>query len=699
MNPSKSTTSARGLIAVPKHLRHHRDATAHNRRNRVVRFADAREGHATLGLSMRAHSSVAGRDDSVGTPSRSRGAAAADAGTPTTPPRASASSADDDSVSPSVPSPSSAAAGLAAHVQSLGWDEQEFSDVSVTAFGETYALHRLVLSRSPYFRALMRGPWSDAASPRLTLTFDDAHIDRRAVEASLAFLYDKLPTLDAESAPRVLAAAAFLDLEDLCRHCADFIVADVREETFVAYQRFAESRDHGEHGERVRAACWGYMCAQGSRELASRLHRLSHATLDRLLGSDELWVPNESARFALARRVFADKKVAATEPEPNAVARGVANVEDDARSVVRGIVDDLLDEMDGSTTKGRTVTTTATMLATKPTTTTRRFAEDETSRRTEASLAASTLARCVRYQHVPFEDLEEMRRELDGDERVFPDHDRDEYDDPTSSSSRSPIRAVLEGLWTHTLLRSHVAKMCEGEEEAVRRVREDGGAEDGEGTSDGARGESPREEEEVRFSSEGAEDRPRDANKVPSSPDGTELPFRFGVEIEDALGLADGQARHSGEEFFAGSLWKVSVQAFSDEDPSGRRTLGLFLHRRPARERDAAKGPAGHGKCARGAGASAASSSADGPSETNATPRRAYAFADSRETVNVRYELQVPSKHEIVRLGVVSPEVRPTRLPRAPKGWGWRTALMFDDLAAACTPSGALRVVAVVQLA
>ena len=648
---------------------------------------------------MRAHSSVAGRDDSVGTPSSSRGASAADAGTPTTPPRASASSADDDSVSPSVPSPSSAAAGLAAHVQSLGWDEQEFSDVSVTAFGETYALHRLVLSRSPYFRALMRGPWSDAASPRLTLTFDDAHIDRRAVEASLAFLYDKLPTLDAESAPRVLAAAAFLDLEDLCRHCADFIVADVREETFVAYQRFAESRDHGEHGERVRAACWGYMCAQGSRELASRLHRLSHATLDRLLGSDELWVPNESARFALARRVFADKKVAATEPEPNAVARGVANVEDDARSVVRGIVDDLLDEMDGSTTKGRTVTTTATMLATKPTTTTRRFAEDETSRRTEASLAASTLARCVRYQHVPFEDLEEMRRELDGDERVFPDHDRDEYDDPTSSSSRSPIRAVLEGLWTHTLLRSHVAKMCEGEEEAVRRVREDGGAEDGEGTSDGARGESPREEEEVRFSSEGAEDRPRDANKVPSSPDGTELPFRFGVEIEDALGLADGQARHSGEEFFAGSLWKVSVQAFSDEDPSGRRTLGLFLHRRPARERDAAKGPAGHGKGARGAGASAASSSADGPSETNATPRRAYAFADSRETVNVRYELQVPSKHEIVRLGVVSPEVRPTRLPRAPKGWGWRTALMFDDLAAACTPSGALRVVAVVQLA
>jgi hypothetical protein len=38
--------------------------------------------------------------------------------------------------------------------------------------------------------------------------------------------------------------------------------------------------------------------------------------------------------------------------------------------------------------------------------------------------------------------------------------------------------------------------------------------------------------------------------------------------------LADGQARHSAEEFYAGSLWKVSVQAFSDEDP--KVWLGLL---------------------------------------------------------------------------------------------------------------------------
>ena len=67
----------------------------------------------------------------------------------------------------------SASGGLSAHVRSLGWEEREFSDVAVTALGKTYPLHRLVLSRSPYFRALMRGPWADASSTSLTLTFDD----------------------------------------------------------------------------------------------------------------------------------------------------------------------------------------------------------------------------------------------------------------------------------------------------------------------------------------------------------------------------------------------------------------------------------------------------------------------------------------------------------------------------------------------
>lgn len=33
------------------------------------------------------------------------------------------------------------------------------------------------------------------------------------------------------------------------------------------FQVFAESQDYGIHGERVRNACWGYLCQSGAMEL------------------------------------------------------------------------------------------------------------------------------------------------------------------------------------------------------------------------------------------------------------------------------------------------------------------------------------------------------------------------------------------------------------------------------------------------
>ncbi|MCI28093.1 BTB/POZ domain protein, partial [Trifolium medium] len=44
------------------------------------------------------------------------------------------------------------------------------------------------------------------------------------------------------------------------------------------------------------------------------------------------------------------------------------------------------------------------------------------------------------------------------------------------------------------------------------------------------------------------------------------LQFRC-VSFEEVHRLGDGQVKHSPEVFYAGSLWKVSIQAFNDEDP------------------------------------------------------------------------------------------------------------------------------------
>ncbi|XP_034596533.1 uncharacterized protein [Setaria viridis] len=191
-------------------------------------------------------------------------------------------------------------AALCDHVQAEGFGSGAFSDVVVEAMGATYSLHRLILSRSAYFRNMLHGPWREAGAPTVVLHIDDANVDSEAIAIALAYLYGQPPKLNDNNAFRVLAAASFLDLQDLCTICTDFIISELWTSNFLQYQLFAESQDYGSHGERVRNACWGYLCQSATLELREVLPKLSSQTLHALLTSDELWVPNEEKRFELA---------------------------------------------------------------------------------------------------------------------------------------------------------------------------------------------------------------------------------------------------------------------------------------------------------------------------------------------------------------------------------------------------------------
>ncbi|KAL8167189.1 hypothetical protein V2J09_008688 [Rumex salicifolius] len=166
---------------------------------------------------------------------------------------------------------------LCDHIQLEGFSNGSFSDIVVHAMGSTYHLHRLILSRSSYFRNMLHGPWKEATAPVVSLQIDDKNVNQEAIALALAYLYGHYPKLNDSNAYRVLAAASFLDL-----------------------QVFAENQDYGIHGERVRIACWGYLCQSGSMELREVLPKLSSHTLHGLLTSNELWVPSEERRFELA---------------------------------------------------------------------------------------------------------------------------------------------------------------------------------------------------------------------------------------------------------------------------------------------------------------------------------------------------------------------------------------------------------------
>lgn len=833
-------------------------------------------------------------------------------------------------------------AALCEHVQAEGWNAGAFSDIVVHAIGSTYCLHRLILSRSSVFRHMLQGPWKEAGAAEVTLQVDDENVNGEAVAIALSYLYGHHPKLNDSNAFRVLAAASFLDLQDLCAICTEFIISEIWTDNFLAYQAFSESQDYGVYGERVRKACWGYLCRGGAVELKEVLPKLSTQTLRTLLTSDELWVLSEEKRFELALSVLISRgalleldgsqstdTIAAliggdvssffagqskdaydclfedkTKSPPKAGEGGGGSLEGSqmAQRIVLDLADAVVDfctESDHSTSLKKDQGSHSQQVAgamyvyrsEKPGSPNKSQIEVdignicrplmEIRKNMEASTVGDACSsqsgqetdyygpsgncysfrdqpqncsisqvssfpqgRCspndwpresspfpglawggrvvgrrrmkaypnqrgwannedwdaflsvfegggVLYCHMGFEELLHVRARLE--ELGF------------------PCKAVSDGLWLQTLLKQHVltiaAETCKncslfGSSCACKQsynyshcrvpsnlYREDqdrneyvivasgfhadaqpgvasvqgrvhvrgpvdGLAGIGRGSTFGPPGAawSPSRFMFTRIPFTGFGNRPNQQNAANDQSDvridlsgmgmpgpahsadglpaavalsqgGTPMhpsqsgnleeqfgkigessraiessshhqqnlesehpwgqdwetndsisldletplrtfpPFRFGVEFENVHRLADGQSKHSSESFYAGSLWKVSVQAFHDEDPQGRRTLGLFLHRRRAENIDA--------------------------------HRKVYLYTDNREKVTARYQLICPAKREVMIFGSLTQAG--TLLPKSPKGWGWRTAFLFDELADLLQGSS-LRVAAVVQL-
>ncbi|KAL3812888.1 hypothetical protein ACJIZ3_014156 [Penstemon smallii] len=782
---------------------------------------------------------------------------------------------------------------------------------------------------------MLQGPWKEANAPILTLHVDDKNVNGEAMTIALAYMYGHYPTLNDDNAFRVLAAASFLDLQDLCAICTDFIISELWSSNFLAYQVFAESQDYGIHGERVRNACWGYLCQSGTQELKEVLPKLSSQTLHALLTSDELWVASEEKRFELALYTLLAKRIpckAEHDGQGSSSCGLVTGTLSDSSKVNRKHLDDeavnklleserscinLKDEVEGHNTAhnilvelAESVVDSHSVIAdcnqqVKPACNhsnleSRSHCNIERTSESNALYADEVSASCsyvniqgvgmsgsaggglamegpsdedscyqlnsswppgdqmhcisvnpscdvlmpnewerCNMSHLTWGGRIVGRREVKSCLKQQGGMSSEDYDSFVNifeggsllycnmsfeallnvrkhlEEMGFPCKAVNDGLWLQMLLSQRVqeigADTCKNccltsmlcacrqpfgysrgvaasgyymqdhdnnnlshdighvyitssaQEERnglFRPVRVhdrgpiDGLAGIGRGTtfvpaaawpptryvfsrvpfgigsrsnqqppanddmenradnngelggggltalvglSQGSSDVSNVHEVQMRREYEADLHSRHTGSSIPgSSTSGVPVqvidspehamgiewensnssisldmktplshfpPFRFAVEFQDVHRLSDGQVKHSPEVFYAGSLWKVSVQAFSDEDPQGRRTLGLFLHRRKA--------------------------------ETSDPLRKVHMYVDSREKVTARYQLICPSKREVMVFG--SYKQTGTLLPKAPKGWGWRSALLFDELGD-LLQNGALRVAAVVQL-
>ncbi|XP_024545188.1 uncharacterized protein LOC112351462 [Selaginella moellendorffii] len=741
---------------------------------------------------------------------------------------------------------------LCEHIQAQGWNSRAFSDIVVHAMGSTFYLHRLLLSRSSFFRNMLQGPWKEASATEVKLQIDDENVNAEAVATALSYLYGHQPRLDDGNAFRVLAAASFLDLQDLCAFCTDFIISELWTENFLSYQAFAETQDYGIHGERVQKACWGYLCRGAAVELREILPKLSAQTLRTLLTSDELWVPSEEKRFELALSVLIARGVV-TEIDSSSISdelseTGLGDTSSDVYvmplrteetggsyqaeahqnnegDVVQAIQSIILEMVDTATTAKEQVTRGSSLGLEANITGRMEAAREEFWKGGGGECSSSTKSSShnwarpspswggrlvgrksmkaypnsdwtnndewetfisvfesggIHYCHMPFEDLLDSRARLeelgfpcksvaDGlwlqtllrqqvlsvaadtcklcsvslalcqcrQSYVYPPHGRistpipyrEEQDKsqvlgihplpenqnlPAASNgqARVHVRGGMDGLagigrngttWPPARImfsrvpfpgphRGNQQQQLIANDQAVDYTAMDlptysvdglnmvvglsqgmssvpvqsdnNGRPEDQTLQRSVTGESVNSEKlDVQLASREIGQGSSTISLDLRTPLRSFPPFRFGVEFDDVQRLTDGQSKHSPEVFYAGSLWKVSVQAFNDEDPRCRRTLGLFLHRRKADD--------------------------SGPF------RKVSLYIDTREKVTARYQLICPAKRGVMTLGSLTQGG--TLLPKAPKGWGWRTAFLFDELVD-LLQGNTFRVSAVVQV-
>ncbi|CAH9085026.1 unnamed protein product [Cuscuta epithymum] len=794
---------------------------------------------------------------------------------------------------------------LCDHIQLEGFNSGTFSDIVVQAMGSNYHLHRLILSRSSYFRNMLQGPWKEANAPVLSLHVDDSNVNGEAIALALAYLYGHHPKLNDDNAFRVLAMASFLDLQDLCEICTDFIISELWTSNFLTYQVFAESQDYGKHGDQVRNACWGYLCQCGAMELKEVLPKLSSQTLQALLTSDELWVPCEEKRFELALYSLLSRGAVCNlnqhgqgscssdlgttthcdsvrvntktlsygstdermEPElRNLSLKDGQEGHNTAHNILVELADYVVDSFTevhneqqlqepvriGQALPSNSCAYTAEASSASPSCSMVKMPISSGANSVVSSEGPSEEDTCYQSNHAYWLPVDQSRctpmndvllpsdwgrgnvpslswggrivgrRETKTFLNGQPGISRDDYDTFVNifeggsllycnmsfealltvrkqlEEMGFPCKAANDGPWLQMLLSQRVqeieADTCKNcclvsmacacrqpfgsscnvsgyymaDHDHGNLSTNSGNVYTNEGTGlfrpvrihvrgplDGLVGigrgntfvpAAPAASPSTRFvfsrvpfgvSNDDSENRGDHHNAdmtgdgltalVSLSQEGSNMvttavqlergcevdlqsrmagssvsatnvsssistqmlesvgiewendnnsisldvktplshfpPFRFGVEFQDVLRLNDGQVKHSPEFFYAGSLWKVTVQAFSDEDLQGRRTLGLFLHRRKA--------------------------------EITDLPRKVHVYVDSREKVTARYQLICPCKREVTVFG--SFKETGTLLPKAPKGWGWRSALFFNELPD-LLQNGSLRVAALVQL-
>jgi hypothetical protein len=188
------------------------------------------------------------------------------------------------------------------HLYQRGFINGVCSDISINAFGKSYALHRIILDRSPFFSSLFAGPWRDSDTPVLNLDFSDPNITQPAFDIALQRLYGHVMVPDDDVVANLLATGAYLDLQDLVEECLATLLRTLNPQNVSKRYGFARGKQYyGEASEKLAEACYMLLYHAGSSMSLDQWDGISNEIAAEVISGDAFWVEGEYERYCFAR--------------------------------------------------------------------------------------------------------------------------------------------------------------------------------------------------------------------------------------------------------------------------------------------------------------------------------------------------------------------------------------------------------------
>ncbi|RPB14046.1 hypothetical protein P167DRAFT_572968 [Morchella conica CCBAS932] len=188
-----------------------------------------------------------------------------------------------------------------------GFLEGACSDVSILAFGNTYNLHRLILDRSPFFSTCFNGgPWLESTQSEISLSpeISDPNITQHSFEMALARLYGHVDrTEEDQHALPLLAAASYLDLQDLAESCVTSLLRNLSTSNISQVIRFVTNSFYGPLTDRLLDSAKALLYRDGWEMSFEDWDGISGEVAADIIGYDGFYVPSEWLRYSFVKEM------------------------------------------------------------------------------------------------------------------------------------------------------------------------------------------------------------------------------------------------------------------------------------------------------------------------------------------------------------------------------------------------------------